>query len=125
MVTDAGAAPSEQVEHRVQSLGEHPDLLLLQRDTRGARPVVRLEEEGPLPGRADRSGDEALRVEVGVHGHRFLLLGLGMLGAGAAAATDGGVITGGLRRLRLRRDAGADTSPPESFMRSTNGLVSP
>ena len=75
------------VEQLVDPLGEHRDLLLLQRDADQRAAAAGLQEEGALPGLADRAGDEALgRVEAVDDGHAATLgPGRRRLRPGAAA----------------------------------------
>ncbi len=63
----AHRAGHQLVEKLVDPLDQGDHLLLLQRDADQPPALAGLEEEGPLPGLADRPGDEALGRIEGVH----------------------------------------------------------
>ena len=67
------AALVHLVEHPIQVLGEHGDLLLLTGHARDPVSFTRLEEEGPFSGLADGAGHEAIRSVIAVHENRHAI----------------------------------------------------
>src|SRR4051794_27165914 len=122
----ATAAPEHLVQQLIHTLGEHPDLLLLQRDTGHASARGCLQVEDTLTGRADSARDETVgRVELeDLTGHNTSLCISARRFAQAPAPPPTTASESDVRRLRPGRRLGGSnpsTEPPTSLSRTTNG----